>query len=569
MAGTSVLFFAPLARTFHELSGSLARTSWLRSYREDGAHHWRGAGMDVRLHLETDPRAAAIRANHAYYPLAIVDCRHLPGTPTDDAEVQERALHEFLERLRKVRDPDLRFPFERVAVLVGGDDYARTDRLLFDAGAHHVGLVLRDQSLSPGLEPSVIDRTRGAFLHDLWDLAQTLLSGRKLGRKALCAAGGGITGIHYELGVLKCLQDAFGGFDVRDFDMFFGISAGAVVTTMLANQLSIDDCIDRVGVKRGGDLAIQIELKHLNWRDIPMRIGSTVNHVRNYIGRVIAGEEPFSATNLAWQFAAMIGPVFSADDVERRFARFLSEPGFTNDFRELSRRLYIGTTDQDLREHVLFGDSDQMDVPISKAVQASAAIHPFFRSVEIKGRRYTDGFVTRTSNLAGAIERGANFVIVIDPFLPMIADEPGENAHHGALWGVLQDYKTVAYTRFQRVTAEILRQNPHVTSFSFVPSNRMRRLMARNPMASSDFDAIVVEAYRSTYRRLLNIETKAAPRLQEHGIDLDLARVARTIDRLDRAPRTRARILLESDQPPGPRQLPTAATDADFVELIA
>jgi predicted acylesterase/phospholipase RssA len=268
----------------------------------------------------------------------------------------------------------------------------------------------------------------------------------------------------------------------------------------------------------------------------------------SYLRRVRSGKEGFSLTNLGWQLTALLGPVFGTDAHERRFAEFLSQPGRTNRFERVGPELYIGATDQDAREHVLFGD-EGFDFPnISKAVQASSAIHPFFRSVEISGRHYTDGFVTRTSNLVAAIKKGANLIFVIDPFLPLVSP-PGSQAKHGLFWNVLQDYKTVAYTRFERVTGAVLRANPQVAAFTFVPSRRMRRLMSTNPMARSYFDAIVIEAYRSTFRRLRDLEHKMGPRLAEYGIELDLPRVVRTVTRLDLARRPTALDLLE---PPAP-----------------
>jgi predicted acylesterase/phospholipase RssA len=550
MAETPVLYLAPLARTFDELSHSIEPMSWLHVQEIADRTHWVGAGVDLMFECVADAGEAARRVRERYYALVIVDCRQLPGTSRDQADCQVRVLHAFLELLRAERDPDRRMPFERVVVLIGGADVAHTDQLLFDAGAHHVGLCLRDDALVPALGPDAARRARASFLHGLWDLAQTVLSGRKVTRTALCAAGGGITGIYYELGVLKCLQDAFANFDVRDFDMFFGISAGAVVTSMLANQLSVDELLEQFDVRRGDDLGIEIKLRHLALGDIPFRLRATAEHLYSYLSRVRAGRERFNTGNFLWQLAAVIGPIFDAAEIERRIARFFERSGRTNDFRELERELYIGVTDQDAREHVLFGSEGFDDVPITKAVQASAAIHPFFRSVEIDGRRYTDGFVTRTSNLTGAVERGANLIFVIDPFLPMVSTNAGENARHGALWGVLQDYKTVAYTRFERVGDAILRQNPHVTCFTFVPSNRMRRLMGRNPMAATDYDAIVVEAYRSTYRRFASLEHRLGPRLEEHGIELDLRPVAETVDWLDRENLPSAELLLGPPEPP-------------------
>lgn len=567
MAGSTVLYLAPLRRTFDELTQSLERMSWLSGREVGREHHWIGAGLDVRWEIATEAAEAAARTRYRYYALAVVDCRQLPDESEGDAARQEAVLHEFLERLRAERDADRRFPFERVVVLIGGADVDRTDRLLFDAGAHHVGLTLRDGGLAPGLSPEARHRARGEFLHHLWDLAQTLLTGRKVTRTALCAAGGGITGIFYELGVLKCLQDAFVDFDLRDFDMYFGISAGAIVTSLLANQLSVDELIDRFGAGRGSELDVELTLRHLNVRDIPERLGAAAEAVAGYARRVATGKERLRAAQLLWQLATVLGPVFRADAIERRVARFLAEGGRTNAFTELPCELYIGATDQDAREHVLFGAEGHRDVPISRAVQASTAIHPFFPSVEIGGRRYTDGFVTRTSNLTAAIDRGANLIFLIDPFLPLVSERPGTMARQGLLWGVLQDYKTVAYTRFEQVSDSLLRQNPQVTCFTFVPSNRMRLLMARNPMSTADFDAVVVEAYRSTFRRLRRLEAKLGPRLEEHGIHIDVGRVAATVERLraQRLPSARALFGAES-----PREAPArGATPRQPADLAA
>lgn len=565
MAESPVLYLAPLPRTFAELTRSIEPISWLEAVVGEDGTRWRHAGGDIHFELVSDATDAARRTRERYYSLAIVDCRQV-ATTAAEADAQAAALHEFLELLRRERDPDRRFSFERVAVLIGGTDVAHSDRLLFDAGAHHVGLTLRDRSLEHEADSVAARRARGAFLHDLWDLAETVLRGRKVTRTALCAAGGGITGIYYELGVIKCLQDAFANFDVRDFDMMFGISAGAVVTALLANRMPIEDLIDRMGGQRADPLNLEIRLRHLNCRDIPLRAASTADHVRSYLARVYRGEERFNSGQLLWQLAALVGPIFDSAELERRIAGVLEGEGYTNDFRELGCGLYIGATDQDAREHVLFGEPGRDTMPITKAVQASSAIHPFFRSVEIEGRRYTDGFVTRTSNLQAAVEKGANLIFVIDPFLPMVSEQPGDNARHGALWNILQDYKTVAYTRFQRVGDDILRRNPHVTCFTFVPSNRMRRLMARNPMSTTDFDAIVIEAYRSTFRRFASLEQKLVPRLAEHGIELDLAPVARTVARIERRILPRAHMLLREEPVPRspferlrPRILRTAA----------
>jgi predicted acylesterase/phospholipase RssA len=255
---------------------------------------------------------------------------------------------------------------------------------------------------------------------------------------------------------------------------------------------------------------------------------------------MLKGEDELSVTSLMGAWAVALGPLFDNTEFELVLRKLFTSEGRTNDFRRLDRRLYVGATDQDRRVPVLFGSDGFDHVPISRAVQASTAMHPFFPSVEIDGRRYTDGIVTRTSNLRDAVDRGADLVFVVDPFVPIVSEEPGFNAGHGNMWIMEQDYKTLSYTRFEQARNEILRRNSRVSVYTFVPSNHMRRLMsAQNPFVSRNFHPIVCEAYRSTFRRLQKVAYKLAGELRSHGIALDLEPVeekvraladARTLD---------------------------------------
>jgi predicted acylesterase/phospholipase RssA len=263
-------------------------------------------------------------------------------------------------------------------------------------------------------------------------------------------------------------------------------------------------------------------------------------------------EDELSVASVFGLYAVLLGPLFDNRQFEKAMCRLFRQSGGTNDFRELGPELYIGATDQDRREHVLFGELGMDDVPISTAVQASAAMHPFFPSVEIKGRHYTDGIVTRTSNLRSAIDHGADLVFVVDPFLPLISDEPGFNARHGNMWIVEQDYKTMSFTRFARAREELLRSDPHVNTYSFVPSNRMRRHMAKqNPFISRNFHRIVCEAYKGTYRRLAKLEYKIRGELASHQITLDLGPVEERIERLRESRRPDVSILLDGGEGTG------------------
>src|SRR5581483_9932752 len=58
------------------------------------------------------------------------------------------------------------------------------------------------------------------------------------------------------------------------------------------------------------------------------------------------------------------------DWLKRQFAK----PGMISDFDRLPRKLFIGATDQDTSEHVLFGSPSAPRVSIPVAIRASTAL---------------------------------------------------------------------------------------------------------------------------------------------------------------------------------------------------
>ncbi|HUQ07877.1 MAG TPA: patatin-like phospholipase family protein [Kofleriaceae bacterium] len=480
---------------------------------------------DLAVERTTDFRHAVDRTREAYFDAMLIEV----GTGVKGGPLA--LLDQFLDLRHRDLDRERRFRRDRIlAVLPEMDNHAQ-DAILFELGRRRIGgwVILGSRAGAP--DATAIN-TR---IHALVRPPQS--------KKALCAAGGGITGVYYELGVLRCLEDAFRGFSVHDFDMYFGISAGAIVSSLVANRVELDRCLREIDPENLEGVDLELGLGNLNWRDIPARLWAVGRHLRDYRARLNRHEERLSVTGALSQLAAMFGPFFSVEDKGRRLADIFAEPGRTDDFRRLGKELYVGATDQDRREHVLFGEPGVDHVPIHRAVLASAAIHPFLTSVSIDGRRYTDGFVTRTTNIVTAVERGANLVVLIDPFLPLISDEPGFNHRHSLLWVLVQDYKTVAFTRYEHAAAAVHALHPAVTMVSFLPSNRMRRLLATNPISTANFDPIVTQAYASTYRRLERMAYRFGPALAEHGIELTLETAARKVQLIDASPAPRAELL--------------------------
>ena len=61
-------------------------------------------------------------------------------------------------------------------------------------------------------------------------------------RTALVLGGGGVTGIAWELGILKGLADA--GVDLSDADLVVGTSAGSVVGAQVTSGHSLEELYD-------------------------------------------------------------------------------------------------------------------------------------------------------------------------------------------------------------------------------------------------------------------------------------------------------------------------------------
>jgi len=540
----TAMYFAPSPETFTDLCTSMGSQPEKPGSNRPVSCVWKRRSLTLQVELASSVVEACSLLESRYYNLVVVDCRHLIGIGGDPI-AQEQALFGFLAALAREQNRERRYPYRRVLVLVGNSDEARVDDLIFRLGRRRVGGALRDFSVSPTIAEEQKEAARGRLVDQFWSFCDRVLLKPRPGKKAMVTAGGGITGIYYELGVVKCLHDSF-NLDITDLDMYFGISGGAVVSSCLANGVHIDDLIRTIGnLDSAWKYKLRLSWRHLNITEVPRRLMLVQRELVRYLARMVRREDELSVASLLGTYSVLLGPIFDHTELEKAMRDLFSRPGRSDDFRELRRKLYIGASDQDRREHVLFGEPGYDDVPISKAIRASAAMHPFFPSVEIKNRRYTDGIVTRTSNLGAAIDKGADLVFVIDPFVPLIAEGPGFNARHGNMWIMEQDYKTLSYTRYEQARNEIVRRNPGANVYTFVPSNRMRRLMAgQNPFVSRHFHAILCEAYRSTYRRLKALEYKVSGELVTHGMRLDLSVAEATVQRLREARKAHVRLLL-------------------------
>ncbi len=520
-----ILYHGPSEAQFEGFVRSLAAAEGADT---DGATV---AWADLSCELVSRPQVGELVAelHRSYVNLLVLDLRGAEGS---ERAARAAGAFDVLDRLDATEDVEDRYAFHRIVVLLSGATCAASDRLILELGARGVGRVVRHEAFSP-------ERADAAWGASFLAEARRALTERKAGKRALCAAGGGITGIFFELGVLKCLDDCLDAGGANGFDMYFGISAGAVVSGPLAVGYSVDEYMAAIAGHPGGRIAPLdlrlFRLGHLDVAGFARRLGLAAKTAWTGLTRPLRRARGLSREQLFFDYVDLVAPPFRADRFETTLRAILTAPGATNDFARLGGRLFIGATDQDARAHVLFGDETHSDVPISRAIQASLSINPAFSATHIGGRYYEDGAITRTSNFVEAMRRGATLIFVLDPFLPYVARTPGYNDRRGLLYNIDQDVRTISYTRYEATRNWVLRKHPDVSTYTFVPANRLRRLISQNPMDHRPYLEIWRGAYLSTLKRLTHLRHRLEGDLRVHGVGLSFDRAQAVADRLERA----------------------------------
>jgi len=516
-----VLYFGPSPARFAELVEQMSTSVGAPLTWPDGEAALDCGGAQTRWLPTYEPEATMVQLQDSYVSLLLLDLRLAPGVPP-------RLIDEARRLLALLDDPvdiEARYGFHRILALVSGREAEDVDALMVELGGKGVEQVMRQRG-----EPV-------AFAGRVLNRACELMVGGSAGRTALCAAGGGITGIYFEQGAIKCLDDCLPGGALRNFDMYFGISAGAVVTSVLRVGYSVDEFMAAIAGVEGGRIAplnlSLVRLGHLNVPDIKRRLRLGAGAAARGARDILLRRGRLDADAVFLGVTALVGAPFHSD----RFGEILHDvftgAGATNDFRDLQSALYIGASDQDTKRHVVFGVEDRDEVPIHLAVQASLSINPAFSAVAIDGRYYEDGAVTQTSNFTEAIRRGADLVFSLDPFVPYVSREAGSVNARGVLYNIDQDVRSLSFTRFQRTRDWALRQHPSVSSYTFLPSNRTRRLLSMNPMDHRPYLPIWKGAYLSTLARIQTLSHRLRGDLHAHGIKLDTARAEAVAARLE------------------------------------
>ena len=195
-------------------------------------------------------------------------------------------------------------------------------------------------------------------------------------RVGLALAGGAPEGAIYEIGVIRALDEALDGIDFNALPVYVGVSAGAFVAANLANQMTPAQNV-RAIVKRepGEHPFVPQTFVTPAVGDLLRRGLMTPVLVLDALWQIACGGESQSVYEAAMRLSrALPLGLFDNEPIREYLETIYSMKGRSNDFRKLRTRLIIVATELDSGQAVRFGEPGFDHVPISKAVQASAAL---------------------------------------------------------------------------------------------------------------------------------------------------------------------------------------------------
>ena len=348
-------------------------------------------------------------------------------------------------------------------------------------------------------------------------------------RIGVAIAGGGPIGCMYEMGVLRALEEAVDGLDLRALDVYVGISSGAFLAAGLANRLDTAE-LCRIFITGDSDVA--------KFRPEDFLRPAIFEYLRRAAGmpRVLLGwlgdvaRNPFdiNMTDALLRIGSLLPTgLFDNAAIDRFLGTLFSTGGRSNDFRALARQLYIVAVELDSGEAVRFGAPGYDAVPISRAIEASSALPGLYPPVRIGDRHYVDGALRRTLHASVALDAGADLVIGINPLVPIDitqADPTGGSPRsliEGGLPAVLsQMFRTLLQSRAQAGAAAYPLRYAAAETVLFEPDPGDVEMFFTNVFSFAHRQRLAEHAYRKTRADLREHRTALGALLERHGLRL-------------------------------------------------
>ena len=346
----------------------------------------------------------------------------------------------------------------------------------------------------------------------------------------LALAGGGPSGSIYEIGAVRALDEAIDGLDLNDLSIYVGVSAGAFITSCLANELSTAQLCRAIVKDEPGEHPFVPENfltpAFGHFVKSGMKVPRLLAEAFWDLARKPADTGFFEPlTRLA---RALPVGLFDNDPIRAYLEKIFSIHGRTDDFRRLRRKLVVVATDLDSGRPVRFGEPGLDHVPISTAVQASTALPGLDPPVLIDGRAYVDGVLLKTVHASVALEAGADLVLCVNPIVPVDTIRSvdlgvmrrGQLADRGLPAVLAQTFRTLVHSRMGAGMAAYETRYADRDVLVFEPRRDDYEMFFSNVFSFANRKTMCEHAYRSTLRKLWRNRRRIEPILERHGLHL-------------------------------------------------